>query len=139
MAFSDERLSASTARERGPLHQESMKPKINSEETAGAVAPVIPCSAWSIIGAAPKDGTRILAWFPLRRDSYIVAWCRNDYETEKSWTLDEGESATLNHDEPSHWMPIPPPQEASVDAMDLQIDQRRPRRWMARLVSLLKL
>lgn len=57
--------------------------------------------------SAPKDGSRILCWFPLDNDWFPVRFEKNIYQRNKSWTLDDGESALLTYDEPTHWMPLP--------------------------------
>jgi hypothetical protein len=66
-------------------------------------------SAWHPIETAPKDGSRIWAYFPFNGRSYAVYWDQNGYEEHPNWTLDGGESALLNYDPPTHWMPLPEP------------------------------
>lgn len=62
---------------------------------------------WQPIDSAPKDDTRVWAWFPFANEAYAVRWRQNVYHQEPNWTLDDGESATLNFDAPTHWMPLP--------------------------------
>lgn len=64
---------------------------------------------WMPIETAPRDGARIWAYFPFRKDGFAARWERNVYEDDINWTLDGGESAVLLHDLPSHWMPLPGP------------------------------
>lgn len=64
-------------------------------------------SGWQPIETAPKDGTRIWAWFPLAKQAYAINWRENIYEQKPNWTLDDGESATLTYDPPTRWMPLP--------------------------------
>lgn len=61
---------------------------------------------WRPIETAPKDGTRIWCWFP-DYDAYVVHWGTNFFDHTDNWTLDSAESATLNYDEPTHWMELP--------------------------------
>ena len=63
---------------------------------------------WQPIKTAPRDGRPFLAYWkgPMGLDYYVVAkWFRGDLVV--SWTHD-GEI------DPSHWMPIQSPAEASV-------------------------
>jgi hypothetical protein len=62
---------------------------------------------WQPIETAPKDETRIWAWFPFAKQTYAIRWRQNIYELEPNWTLDDGESATLTYDPPAYWMPLP--------------------------------
>lgn len=69
---------------------------------------------WQTIESAPKDGTRFWAWFPQAHEGqtggmFSVAWEHNVYEPTANWTLDDGESAVLTYDPPTHWMPLPEP------------------------------
>jgi len=65
---------------------------------------------WQPIETAPKNGTRIWAFFPFAQGTFAISWRKNVYETKgPNWTLDDGESATLMYDPPTHWMPLPPP------------------------------
>lgn len=75
-----------------------------SADTAPPAAP-----KWMPINTAPRDGARIWAYFPFRKDGFAVRWDRNVYEDDINWTLDGGESAALSYDPPSHWMPLPGP------------------------------
>lgn len=79
-------------------------------------------SEWRPIETAPKDGTRIWCWFHYDDEdsgAYAVRWDRNEYEESKNWTLDDGESATLSYDPPTHWMPLPqPPNTHSPEARE---------------------
>ncbi len=54
---------------------------------------------WHPIETAPKDGTRILIFFPAH--SYIEVGCF----WEGYWTDDNGDVTVP----PTHWQPIPPP------------------------------
>lgn len=64
-------------------------------------------AAWQPIETAPKDGTRVWAWFPFTSKAYAINWRENVYEQEANWTLDDGENATITFDAPTHWMPLP--------------------------------
>ena len=70
-----------------------------------ASAPV----AWRSMDSAPKDGSRIFAWFPFGERTDVVCWSHNAYEGQQNWTLDSGESAVLTYDPPNAWMPLPAP------------------------------
>lgn len=64
-------------------------------------------SQWRDMADAPKDGTRIWCWFPHPDEAFAVKWAKNEDEEAKNWTLDDGESAAMNYDEPLSWMPLP--------------------------------
>lgn len=81
-----------------------------SEGTVAAYLSALPEQTgelWQAIETAPKDGTRIWAHFPFVGEGNPVQWRRNHYEPKSNWTLDDGESATLTYDPPTHWMPLP--------------------------------
>lgn len=62
---------------------------------------------WQTMETAPKDGSRIWAFFPFVRQSYAISWRQNSYDREPSWTLDDGESANQTYDPPRYWRPLP--------------------------------
>jgi len=84
-----------------------------------------PRNGWQPIETAPKDGTAILVW----PDDYIgedgcislVEWkdqmayypgCR----WQKAWCIvgsGDDQNSSLTADHPTHWLPLPPPPEAS--------------------------
>ncbi len=65
---------------------------------------------WMPIETAPRDGTRIQAYFPITPHDekiQIVRHTTNVYEPIDNWTTDAGESACCSFDPPTHWMPLP--------------------------------
>jgi hypothetical protein len=82
--------------------------------TIRALAPPAQASAgdgWLPIKSAPRDGTRIWAWFPLgpatgTQQAYAVRWTN---DRVGGWALDDGESAALTYDAPTHFRPLPAP------------------------------
>jgi hypothetical protein len=67
---------------------------------------------WQPIEMAPKDGTRVLGYFPCagQRVVTVMGWRENVYERgDPNWTTDDGESACLTYDPPTHFMPLPEP------------------------------
>lgn len=80
--------------------------EIASEALAATSEPV---DEWRTMDSAPRDGTRILAYFPFKQGIVvIIRWTANNY-SGIDWTTDNKESATMNWDMPTHWMPITPP------------------------------
>jgi hypothetical protein len=74
---------------------------------------------WRPIETAPKDGTRVLGWFPQRGNGFQIAVTYFENEERFSYgkrthTLQYWySSGFLNlHQEPSHWMPLPEAPEA---------------------------
>lgn len=59
---------------------------------------------WRPIETAPKDGTEILVW--LSWGDYEITLWEND-----RWTWEDRLSS---QPEPTHWMPLPPPPDAST-------------------------
>lgn len=58
---------------------------------------------WQSIETAPRDGTGILAKLPDSDMPHTVKFWRG------VWVLAWDHSALVNWDEPTHWMPLPPP------------------------------
>ena len=74
---------------------------------------------WKPIETAPKDGTPILLWggedsdayYFLRHEQYLAsAPCRAAWVLD-CWliTLAEAGFVAVTYDNPTHWMPLPPP------------------------------
>ena len=64
-------------------------------------------SEWKPIDTAPKDGTRILAFWPDSGDGVD-----NEAEARTWWENDRWENpwgSSLYDPPPTHWMPLPPP------------------------------
>ena len=66
---------------------------------------------WQPIETAPKDGTRILVPYPIfdpgnltaspdRYEIIVVHWREVGWVSDGAWML---------HEDPTHWMPLPPP------------------------------
>lgn len=60
---------------------------------------------WRPIETADRGPTRkaILAWFPAIQCTLTIIWDKHD----QCWTYFGGHERTL--EEPTHWMPMPPP------------------------------
>lgn len=61
---------------------------------------------WQPIDTAPKDGTRVIAFFPLFKTAK-VAWHKTFYLDGPLWACDAVRSPDRWSDQPSHWMPLP--------------------------------
>jgi len=69
-------------------------------------------SEWQPIETAPKDGTRILAFFPQQIDCYTILtvnftrdqWALCPYGGYDFCSIEFGET-----EDPTHWMPLPNP------------------------------
>ncbi len=62
---------------------------------------------WQTIETAPKDGTRVLAWYPNGGYQIVLEW------NERCARWDDGFDGPRWRDhELSHWMPLPEPPEA---------------------------
>lgn len=55
---------------------------------------------WQPIETAPKDGRRLLLWWPEWCDEPIKGWWADGYWQCIDAVVEEG---------PTHWMPLPPP------------------------------
>ena len=70
---------------------------------------------WLPMGAAPKDGTHILAMLPDRDTCYVICWADASRNIRKAlgesvgWHMAYDGDFLLPHDEPTHWMPLPAP------------------------------
>jgi hypothetical protein len=67
---------------------------------------------WQPIATAPKDGTWVLVWGPSDTWSLVrLAWYAYNHRSGKAyWKLDgECDDYELAADQPTHWMPLPPP------------------------------
>ena len=64
---------------------------------------------WKPIGIVPIDGSRVLLFFPWRGHIAVGQYVFNSYQSARDWTSDAGEALTLQHDQPTHWMQLPPP------------------------------
>lgn len=63
---------------------------------------------WQPIETAPKDGKRVLAFYPLFNMSR-VSWHKVFYLDGPLWACDAVRSPDRWSDQPTHWMPLPPP------------------------------
>lgn len=64
---------------------------------------------WQPIETAPKDGTKVLAWAdnPCWSEPAIAFWGRSNPLNMAEWL---GGHCSIRHiDQPTHWMPLPPP------------------------------
>ncbi len=71
------------------------------------------CERWQDIRTAPKDGTRLLLYFPFDNAVYAAIWWMGE------WQVAGGMGASLVDDKeprfvPTHWMPLPQPPESEV-------------------------
>lgn len=65
---------------------------------------------WQPIETAPRDGTRILAWFDHLPHPVISWFIRRGKKSGKWSSCGIGYSASFSLDvEPTHWKPLPPP------------------------------
>jgi hypothetical protein len=91
--------------------------RLNLKRDAFIAGMQVARSRWMPIETAPKNGDRIWAWFPFSKQAYAISFRENVYEQEPNWTLDDGESACLAYDPPTHWQPLPtPPADAAVES-----------------------
>lgn len=88
---------------------------------------------WQPIETAPRDGTTILGWFPIRlleadrrgtvhtrHDVMVIMW-RQDCPR---WS---GPDGGLTREPPTHWMPLPPPPSGERAARSLDAGRQRDR------------
>ena len=70
-------------------------------------------SQWRPIDTAPRDGTRILGWFPQWRGVRTIRWRVDVANYAYGWWADNNEhdSRWLTAKLPTHWMPLPDPPE----------------------------
>lgn len=65
---------------------------------------------WQPIETAPKDGTVVMLWVKNWRKTIpvMIGWYgKITFENPAGWV---GEHCKVNHiDQPTHWMPLPPP------------------------------
>lgn len=64
-------------------------------------------SEWQDIASAPKDGTRIMGWWPRAGDNGmcgIAEWIAPARDYCPHWTWDGAWTPGI---EPTHWMPLP--------------------------------
>lgn len=63
---------------------------------------------WQDISTAPKDGTRVIVgvWVhdAFDDETFWADWIESYSEFKPHWGEDD-----TNGDEPTHWMPLPPP------------------------------
>lgn len=73
-------------------------------------------SGWRDITTAPKDGTTILAYFPL--DGLTGNWCRIvpvQFHGSNGWIFASRAASGFSRDyQPTHWQPLPTPPEAKT-------------------------
>ena len=65
---------------------------------------------WQPIETATKDGTKVLAFFQ-RSKSIRVAWYREFLLDGWLWAYEADRNPDRWSDQPTHWMPLPPPPE----------------------------
>jgi hypothetical protein len=88
-------------------------------------------SEWQPIETAPRDGTRVWLFCPWDRWVGSAAWRQNVYHNgEEAWSEDDGESAVLGHDPPTHWMPLPKPPVTSSPIETPNIDDEQDENWL---------
>lgn len=76
-------------------------------------------SEWRPIASAPRDGTEILLWVPLKRSSggcRVVGKWATDFEGElcgrpywEGWQDPMAADKICDETEASHWLPLPAP------------------------------
>jgi hypothetical protein len=73
--------------------------------TEAAIAAAMPhLVGWRPIDTAPKDGTKVLLWWPHWSEIPMVGECR--YQKWRANDAIEDSSTTIG---PTHWQPLPPP------------------------------
>ncbi len=66
-------------------------------------------SVWLTIDTAPKDGTRVILFHKPEMIG-IGYWGRNGHYNPLGWLTHSSSGGYINHiDQPTHWMPLPPP------------------------------
>lgn len=68
---------------------------------------------WQPIETAPKDSRRILAFFPTASSWYrfsVIAWSQGN---NAWWSCSPAASGVCDMDQPTHWIPLPPPPKES--------------------------
>jgi uncharacterized C2H2 Zn-finger protein len=73
---------------------------------------------WRPIATAPKDGTEVLLYCPKRGTTVRGRWSDERYANKPRpyWTHDRERiwgKLDTRADQPTHWMPLPPPPEAN--------------------------
>ena len=79
-----------------------------------ALAASTPVGGWEDISTAPKDETRVLIFRPSDFEEDRVFHAQQD--AEGYWFIHDGKhDHSLRGDQPTHWMPLPPPPSVSID------------------------
>jgi hypothetical protein len=68
-------------------------------------------SKWTPIESPPKDGTKVLAWFPEINGCSLIWW---NEEIGNVKIYDDGVLEIVCLGKPTHWMPLPEGPEATV-------------------------
>jgi hypothetical protein len=64
-------------------------------------------ASWQPIETAPKDGTRMLAWWPHLKQP-VIAWISQGGSSYGKWTFASFRFETIPPIiAPTHWMPLP--------------------------------
>ena len=81
-----------------------VRAKYSMQEGGQAGSPQhVPAPQWQPIETAPKDGTRVLLFFP---GFVIPVWVGDWHE---GWRPEYGVRTPPIEDDPTHWMPLPAP------------------------------
>ncbi len=64
---------------------------------------------WLDIELAPKDGTKVLLWWPYWRKHPVIGYYRNGIWDTEAKLIEYGQGAPDNDEDPKLWMPLPAP------------------------------
>ena len=91
---------------------------------------------WQPIETAPKDGTKIIVYFPALGKAATAHWsksCNNRTDGKWPWSYHVGSQAFNRWEAPTHWMPLPPaPGSASLSRPKAEKGEPRDLRGISR-------
>ncbi len=71
---------------------------------------------WQPIETAPKDGSEVLLFSPVKNVVYIGYHTKHATQPHEGWVMSQfNVDPYFTSWHPSHWMPLPPPPSSGLD------------------------